>query len=147
MGLLQRDPRREPLKRLERWLARLRTNDVETGASAEYPDVAPLDLPVGASAAYAAAYDAAREMPRWTIRDHDPGAHRFRAEARTRLLRFVDDIEVWVEPLSASRSRVAARSASRVGFTDFGTNARRLRAYLRRVDRAATEPGTPRPGP
>ena len=121
------------MKRLGRWLGRLRTNRVEAGATPEYPDVVPVELPVGPSAAYAAAYEAARAMPRWTVRQHDAGSRRLRAEARTPLLRFVDDVEVWVEPLSPRRSRVRARSSSRVGFTDFGANARRLRAYLRRV--------------
>ena len=42
-----------------------------------------------------------------------------------------------IVPLGAGWSRVRAKSASRVGFTDFGTNARRLRAYLSRVSRRA----------
>jgi uncharacterized protein (DUF1499 family) len=78
-------------------------------------------------------------MPRWRIASHDAGTRRIYAEARTRLLRFVDDIEVWIVPMGGGWSRVRARSASRVGFTDFGTNARRLRAYLERVGRRALE--------
>ena len=114
-------------------LPRLWTNDVETGATPAYPDVRPLELPVPADTAYQAALDAARSMPRWTIVDEDPAARRFRAEARTRRMKFVDDVTVWVEPVTEGRSRVRARSASRVGFSDFGTNARRLRAYLARL--------------
>jgi uncharacterized protein (DUF1499 family) len=110
-------------------LSRLWTNDVETGASPAYPDVRPLDLDLPADDAYRAALSAARSMPRWTILDEDAEARRFHAEARTRRVGFVDDVEVWVEPL-ARTSRISARSASRVGFTDLGTNARRLRAYL-----------------
>lgn len=122
-------------------LARLWTNDVETGATPAYADVRPLELPVPADAAYQAALDAARSMPHWTIVDEDPATRRFRAEARTRRLKFVDDVTVWVEPVTEGRSRVRARSASRVGFTDFGTNARRLRAYLRRLERVARRSG------
>jgi uncharacterized protein (DUF1499 family) len=114
------------------WLARFWTNDVETGATPAYPDVLPLELPMGADDAYRIALEAARSMPLWTIHDEDPGERRLYAVASTRRMKFVDDVEVWVEPLARS-SRVHARSASRIGFTDFGTNARRLRAYLARV--------------
>ena len=124
-----------------RWLARLWTNDVETGLTAAYPDLRPLDLPVPPSAAYAAALEAARAMPRWTILHHDAGTRRIRAEARTRRIGFVDDVEAWVEPIRGGTSRVRARSSSRVGFTDLGTNARRLRAYLARVERMARRAG------
>jgi uncharacterized protein (DUF1499 family) len=120
-----------------RWISRLWTNEVETGASLAYPAVRPLELPVGPSAAYAAALETARAMPRWRIIAQQAGTRHIQAEARTRLLRFVDDVEVWIVPLGAGWSRVRARSGSRVGFTDFGTNARRLRAYLARVNRRA----------
>ena len=46
-----------------------------------------------------------------------------RAEARTRLLRFVDDVEFHKRP---AERIIAMRSASRVGFSDLGTNRRRL---------------------
>jgi uncharacterized protein (DUF1499 family) len=122
---------------LRRWISRLWTHEVEAGASSAYPDVRPLELPVGPSAAYAAALDTAKAMPRWRIVSHDAGKRRIEAEARTRLLRFVDDVEVWIVPMGGSWSRVRARSTSRVALTDFGTNARRLRVYLERVSQRA----------
>ena len=45
------------------------------------------------------------------------------AEFRTRILRFVDDVEFRLEP---EINEIAVRSASRVGYSDFGTNRRRL---------------------
>ncbi len=45
------------------------------------------------------------------------------AEFRTRLLRFVDDVEFAIH---ADEGVIAMRSASRVGFSDLGTNRRRL---------------------
>ena len=45
------------------------------------------------------------------------------AEFRTRLLRFVDDVEFRLE---SETSEIAVRSASRVGYSDLGTNRRRL---------------------
>lgn len=47
-------------------------------------------------------------------------------EARSRLLRFVDDIEMQVRG-----DIVAVRSASRVGYSDLGKNRRRLEAIRR----------------
>ncbi len=46
-----------------------------------------------------------------------------RAEARTRILRFVDDVEFQVRQGS---NRVDMRSGSRVGYSDLGKNRRRL---------------------
>ena len=45
------------------------------------------------------------------------------AEFRTRLFRFVDDVEFRLE---SETSEIAVRSASRVGYSDLGTNRRRL---------------------
>ena len=45
------------------------------------------------------------------------------AEFRTRLLRFVDDVEFRLE---SETSEIAVRSSSRLGYSDLGTNRRRL---------------------
>lgn len=116
-----------------RLLQRLVTHDVATGESPTYPDVRPLDLSLGARAAFVAALAAARAMPGWTIVEADERKATLRAEARTPLFGFVDDVRVAVRPLDDGRSRIHARSASRIGIYDFGTNARRIRAYLDRV--------------
>jgi len=92
---------------------------------------------VAANAAFAAALSAARAMPLWRVVGEHTGEGRIAAEATTARLRFVDDIEIRVEAREGG-SRVRVRSASRVGTTDFGTNARRIRAYLARL---ATAPG------
>lgn len=125
------------MTRLERLLLRLRTNDVRTGSAPAYPDLQPLDLALDPATAWTAALEAARAMPRWRILDVDPAGRRIRAEATTAALRFTDDLWIEVEPAPGG-SRVDVRSASRVGVTDFGTNARRIRGYLDRL--AATAP-------
>ncbi len=125
------------MNRLERlWLV-LRTNDVRTEASPAWPDLQPLDLALDPPTAWAVALEAARAMPRWRVVQADPGGGSIRAEATTPLLRFTDDVDVRVMPGPVG-SRIDVRSASRVGVTDFGANARRIRAYLDRV--AATAP-------
>jgi uncharacterized protein (DUF1499 family) len=47
------------------------------------------------------------------------------AQATTRWLRFVDDMEFWADPASAT---VEVRSASRLGREDFGVNRQRVDA-------------------
>ena len=54
------------------------------------------------------------------------------AEFRTRLLRFVDDVEFRLE---SETSEIAVRSASRVGYSDLGTNRRRLDRIRRELER------------
>jgi uncharacterized protein (DUF1499 family) len=75
-------------------------------------------------------------MPAWTALlnylEHEPeftiiedtGSY-LRAEARTRILRFVDDVEFMARP---GDDIIAMRSASRLGYSDLGTNRRRLEA-------------------
>jgi len=113
------------------WL-RARTNAARTDGVEPYPDLLPLALDLPPNAAFVAALSAARAMPLWRIVSDEAGAGRIAAEATTPRMRFVDDIEILVEPAGAG-SRVRVRSTSRVGITDFGTNARRVRAFLSRL--------------
>lgn len=53
------------------------------------------------------------------VSDH----HYIRAEAKTRLMRFTDDVEFL---LDREAGVIDMRSASRVGYSDFGKNRRRL---------------------
>lgn len=113
-------------------LRRLVTHDVETGRSRAYPDLEPLELGLPSDRAFDLVVAATREMERWTITGLAPERGRLEAEARTRILRFVDDVTVRVESRDDG-SRVRMRSTSRVGIYDFGTNARRIRTYLDRL--------------
>lgn len=54
------------------------------------------------------------------------------AECTTRLLRFVDDLEFFLEP---GERRIQVRSASRIGRTDFGANRRRVEALRTEFER------------
>ena len=54
-----------------------------------------------------------------------------RAEARTRVLRFVDDLEFQYSP---EENVVHMRSASRLGYSDFGTNRKRLESIRARLE-------------
>ena len=123
---------------LSRLLQRARTHVARTDGVEPYPDLVPLELDLPPDVAYVAALAAVRAMPLWRIAVEDPAARRIAAEATTPRMKFVDDVEIVVE--SAGRgSRVRVGSTSRVGITDFGTNARRVRAYLSRL--ATNAPG------
>jgi len=71
----------------------------------------------------------------WTLVEADDMAGTVRAEARTPLFRFTDDVEIRVRLDRDAQTRVDLVSASRVGKGDLGANARRIRWFLRRLDR------------
>jgi uncharacterized protein (DUF1499 family) len=109
-------------------------NVVETGNTPEYPDLTPRVYPVSPERAFDAALHAVSRLPRWTLIAYDPGRGEIRAEARTRLFRFVDDVLVRIGTQDGGAS-VSARSASRVGKGDFGQNARNVRALYEELER------------
>ena len=93
-----------------------------------YPDLAPLALPVPPAQAFARALAAAKQMG-WAIVAQDETAGRIEATATTFWFGFKDDIVVRIAAADGG-SRVDVRSVSRVGKSDLGTNARRIRQYL-----------------
>ena len=100
-----------------------------------YPDIAPAVLPLKPDKAFDQALEAAREMG-WTIVDASVQDGRIEATDTTRWFRFKDDIVIRIRPVqdssgtAAKASVIDVRSVSRVGKSDLGTNARRIRNYL-----------------
>ena len=88
---------------LSRLWQRARTNVAETDGAEPYPDLAPLTLNLPPNAAYAAALSAARAMPLWQVVADEPRAGRIVACAATPRMKFVDDVEITVEPAGAGR--------------------------------------------
>jgi uncharacterized protein (DUF1499 family) len=97
-----------------------------------YPDIVPADYPVTTDRAFEAAFAAAREMD-WDIVATDQAAGRIEAIDRTFWFGFIDDIVIRVRPTDAG-SRIDVRSVSRVGVSDMGKNAARVRAYLAELE-------------
>jgi hypothetical protein len=91
-----------------------------------------VDLKASPGEAFARASAAARDMG-WEVAAADPAAGRIEAVATTFWFGFRDDVTVRVAPQEAG-SRVEVRSKSRVGRGDAGTNARRVRDYLKRLE-------------
>lgn len=86
-------------------------------------------MSVGATVEKIAAQAKARG---WDVAVADTAAGRVEATEQVSLFRFADDIvfRVRADPANPARSLVDARSVSRVGISDVGVNARRIRAAL-----------------
>jgi len=100
-----------------------------------YRDLAPLVLALPPDRAFARAEAAARSLG-WRIVATAPAEGRLEASDTTRWFGFTDDIVVRVRS-APQGSRVDVRSASRVGRSDLGVNARRIRTFLAAVARPA----------
>jgi uncharacterized protein (DUF1499 family) len=98
---------------------------------AAYADIVPLLLEAPPREVMQRALDAARAMG-WEVVASDVATGRLEAIATTAFFGFRDDVVVRVRP-HGTGSRVDVRSASRVGLSDIGANARRIREYLGRL--------------
>jgi uncharacterized protein (DUF1499 family) len=115
-----------------------RINDISTDPKEQseesrraYPDIQPLRLPVAPNVAFERAKGAIEEAG-WQLVREDASAGRLEAVATTFWFGFKDDVIVRVAA-DGGGSRVDVRSKSRVGKGDLGTNAQRIRTYLRRL--------------
>ena len=96
-----------------------------------YPDIKPLVLPTPPAATAQKVIDAARSMG-WEVAAVDAAAGRLEATDTTLWFGFKDDVIVRIRPEGAG-SRVDVRSVSRVGLSDLGANAARIRKFLGKV--------------
>jgi len=97
-----------------------------------YPHLQPLQLALPPAQAFARARAAAQALG-WEIVVLDESAGRIEALATTRWFGFKDDMVVRIVPAGAG-SRIDVRSKSRVGRSDIGANARRIKEFLTRVE-------------
>lgn len=91
--------------------------------------IAPIAFKGGALAAMAAARKAIESMERSTVIRHE-GNYLY-AEFRSKLLRFVDDLELTYDEKAGV---LHVRSASRLGRRDFGVNRARVEALRVRIE-------------
>lgn len=99
-----------------------------------YADIRPVQLSVPPAQAYERALAAARAMG-WEIVADAPGDGRIEATDSTFWFGFKDDVVIRVAAADGG-SRIDVRSKSRVGRNDFGTNAKRVRSYIRKLETA-----------
>jgi len=135
------------------WLARIRPADANPAAYAglyaaeqqrdAYPDVGPLGTSATPEAAYRAALTVMNKhkdsflAPYWVVVDsREPAGRRdgrIEAVARSTIMGFRDDVVVRVRE-DPDGARIDARSSSRYGSFDFGTNASRVRRLLNDIE-------------
>lgn len=102
-----------------------------------YPDLGSLVLPLPAAQTYDLAHRAALRMTDWEVTGTDPAAGRIEATATTKWFGFKDDVVIRVAPRGPDSAVVDMRSKSRVGRSDVGANAARIRDYFAALRRAA----------
>lgn len=93
-----------------------------------YPDIQPVFLEDPPARAFERALAAAQKMG-WEIVAAAPADGRIEATATTRWFRFKDDVVIRATA-SATGSRIDIRSKSRIGRSDLGANAKRIRAFF-----------------
>jgi uncharacterized protein (DUF1499 family) len=103
---------------------------------AAYPDIRPLVIGLSTANAYDKALATARQMG-WRIVEGNPSEGRIEATATTRWFGFKDDVVIRIVPTPNNGSRLDLRSVSRVGKSDIGTNARRIRAFLKKFNESS----------
>lgn len=96
-------------------------NCVSTLATDREHAIAPIRYTTSAKDAHARLLAILRAIPRTTIVASDD--HMIRAEFRTAIFRFVDD---GVFVIDDAAKTIHFRSASRVGYSDFGVNRKRM---------------------
>ena len=99
------------------------SNFAATSPAATDPRLRPRVLKFPPSAASDRVAGAIAAIRGWRVVGRDDGV--IQATRTTRVLHFVDDISILLEP-AAGGTAVSARSASRVGRGDFGQNRRNL---------------------
>ena len=93
-----------------------------------YPDIETLDMAVPADQAFDKALGVAKSMG-WDIVAQSKPEGRIEATDTTFWFGFKDDIVIRIQSAD-SGSRVDIRSESRIGLSDVGVNAKRVRAFL-----------------
>ena len=105
-----------------------RINNVKTGETPEYADLQPQHFSVAAYKAFDAALATANALG-WEVVREDRQTWEIEAVETTRILRFKDDVTITVKPGLGENCTVYVHSRSRVGKSDFGTNARRIQRF------------------
>lgn len=97
--------------------------------SEHYPDIQTLVLPVPVATAFERVQVAALALG-WEVQAMDKATGRLEATDTTFWFGFVDDITIRVTAAPENGARVDVRSVSRVGKSDLGKNAQRIRTFL-----------------
>ena len=105
--------------------------------------IAPLEFTTSAEIAAAAALRALKRLPRTQVTVLSGSPLHVRAACTTRIFRWVDDVELLLDP---ARSIIDVRSASRTGTSDFGVNRRRVETLRQLFAEELASSGDASPG-
>ena len=101
-----------------------------------YPDIQPALFSEPPPAVFRTAYETVRAFDwflmnarKWQMINGSELTGHIEATASTRILRFKDDVVIRIRA-AGSGARLDVRSASRIGKSDLGANARRIRRFL-----------------
>jgi uncharacterized protein (DUF1499 family) len=101
-----------------------------------YGDLKPIVVTKASATVIANAERLAKERG-WAVANADSDVGLMEATASVSLIKFQDDVVVRVTPTEDGRgSRVDMRSVSRVGISDLGVNAKRIREFLAALSKA-----------
>ena len=101
-----------------------------------YEDIRPLSTPLPPARAYDRALVTARQLG-WTIVNKSQEQGVIEALEQSLLFGFIDDIAIRITPVDDG-SRIDLRSASRVGVSDLGVNAKRIRNFIHLFNNSKT---------
>ena len=133
-GLISNDlPWSDPPGAGTRLLTYLTTNIAETTPDSAFPELRPRRYAAPAALMFDVARRAADAL-QWESSTVDPEARKIEAVVTTKIIKFKDDVTIWVEADGEERSTLFARSASRVGRGDLGANTRHLMNLFETVD-------------
>ena len=110
---------------------------------AAYGDIKPLVTDSAAFDAFQVALDTAQAQKGWVVDRNDAATGMIEAHATSFWYGFTDDIVIRVRALpDDSGTMIDMRSTSRVGLSDLGMNARRVRAYMQALNTNLGEAAT-----
>ncbi len=96
-------------------------NCVSTESNDAAHQIEPLEFTGSESDARKKIIQVVQEMPRTTLVTETKSYLHF--ECRSRLFRFIDDLEFYIDP---KNKKIQMRSASRIGYSDLGVNRDRI---------------------
>ena len=110
--------------------------EIAAAQKSGYPDIAPAQFPNPPNQVFAAAMAVLQDKGMEIAASNPPSPSQpglIEATATSFWFGFKDDVAIRIGPAPEGGTRLDIRSASRVGLSDIGANARRIRAFLRSV--------------
>lgn len=97
------------------------------------PDFAPPVFELSADALFARLIDIVSSEGSWIRLEQEPSERKIKFVAVTGLMRFKDDVDIEIIPIADQQATLAIYSRSRIGYSDLGTNRKRVNDILHRV--------------